>query len=798
MGISEKIAYLRKKNNWSQEQLAGKLDVSRQAIYKWEANISLPEIDKLKKLSKIFGISYNELLDDEIDITETTVTDVSETVMPRVDATPVSEIKIKKEETEGKTTEKKEPEGEEVEPTEKKTTEGEETEPTEKKTTEGEETELTERIKTESDKTEPTKKKDPEGELPKEAKRETAKENKTPLPPKRDNEKIVIIIVAVLLCSIILLGVCVHLAMRVFWNDGEHDDTTEDSTVDTGDTTLDSDTLDPENQFYTVKLFTYSNTIIADRTIKYGDTVSVFTIPKKEGYVFVKWVDKDNNVWDMERDTVKGDLNLYAIYEEKDVKIILDKNDGSGETVELSAKYGEKFNLPECPFERVGYDFFIWTDVENRCAYDDKSFYEVGPNDTYTLSADWTLLRYNILFDYNYDSPTPVISKEYTVEDTIELDTPTREHYVFDGWYSMETDKRINEIPVGTTGTISLYAKWVLKFYQIYYDTNFRDAYTDEDRFNRPTIKHTNPGSYTWDDTVILKAPTIEYDKEPVVSVVFAGWYADEALTIPMGIITKGSSGDKYLYAKWERDAYTIKYNLGGGVNNVSNPTYYKSGDTINLEAPTREFYEFKGWYLDSDYEYEIKEITVSTKGSLSLYAKWEHIGYELAERNNSSEYILTKYTGNGVNVEIPSTYNGKTITAILTGAFKGCETIQTLSLPSTISSIGSESFMDMTGLKEITLPNLEILYERTFAGCTSLEKINYLGYPERICEEAFLNCKSLTVIELSSLVLQIEPNAFNGCDGVVEYRVNGSGNGSYRSVDGNLYLGNRLFRYAV
>ncbi len=68
MKISEKIIYLRKKNGWSQEQLSIKLDISRQAVYKWEAGISLPEIDKLKKLSKIFKISYNDLLDDEIDI----------------------------------------------------------------------------------------------------------------------------------------------------------------------------------------------------------------------------------------------------------------------------------------------------------------------------------------------------------------------------------------------------------------------------------------------------------------------------------------------------------------------------------------------------------------------------------------------------------------------------------------------------------------------------------------------------------------------------------------------------------
>ena len=68
MKISEKISYLRKRKKLSQEQLAIKLDVSRQAVYKWEADISQPEIDKIKKLALVFDVSYDFLLDDSLDI----------------------------------------------------------------------------------------------------------------------------------------------------------------------------------------------------------------------------------------------------------------------------------------------------------------------------------------------------------------------------------------------------------------------------------------------------------------------------------------------------------------------------------------------------------------------------------------------------------------------------------------------------------------------------------------------------------------------------------------------------------
>lgn len=59
--LSEKIYMLRRKNGLSQEQLAEKIGVSRQAISKWEGGLSTPELDKLKALSECFQMSIDEL-----------------------------------------------------------------------------------------------------------------------------------------------------------------------------------------------------------------------------------------------------------------------------------------------------------------------------------------------------------------------------------------------------------------------------------------------------------------------------------------------------------------------------------------------------------------------------------------------------------------------------------------------------------------------------------------------------------------------------------------------------------------
>lgn len=68
MILADKIIELRKKNGWSQEDLAEKLDVSRQAISKWESAQSIPDMNKILKMSDVFGVSTDFLLKDEYEV----------------------------------------------------------------------------------------------------------------------------------------------------------------------------------------------------------------------------------------------------------------------------------------------------------------------------------------------------------------------------------------------------------------------------------------------------------------------------------------------------------------------------------------------------------------------------------------------------------------------------------------------------------------------------------------------------------------------------------------------------------
>ena len=89
-------------------------------------------------------------------------------------------------------------------------------------------------------------------------------------------------------------------------------------------------------------------------------------------------------------------------------------------------------------------------------------------------------------------------------------------------------------------------------------------------------------------------------------------------------------------------EVYQISYELDGGTNKASNPsTYINENLPIILEEPTKEDYEFGGWYTDSHFVNAITQISNENIGNKTLYAKWtiNENSYELSKK---SENLIT------------------------------------------------------------------------------------------------------------------------------------------------------------
>ena len=222
----------------------------------------------------------------------------------------------------------------------------------------------------------------------------------------------------------------------------------------------------------------------------------------------------------------------------------------------------------------------------------------------------------------NVEGATNENPASYNVEtETITLKDPVKTGYTFAGWYMAEdftgnavTEIVQGEIVQGTTGDITLYAKWVK-------EGDYTITYELDGGTNAPE----NPESYNVETgTITLKDPV-----KPGYT--FGGWYKDGEFTTQVTEIIQGTTGNITLYAKWELVSYTITYELNDGTNAPENPVSYNvETGTITLKAPTKDKYDFKGWYKDGEFTDEITEITQGTTGNITLYAKWQFTMWRL------------------------------------------------------------------------------------------------------------------------------------------------------------------------
>ncbi|MBQ4406893.1 MAG: InlB B-repeat-containing protein [Bacteroidales bacterium] len=151
-----------------------------------------------------------------------------------------------------------------------------------------------------------------------------------------------------------------------------------------------------------------------------------------------------------------------------------------------------------------------------------------------------------------------------------------------------------------------------------------------------------NPTIYT-SGTLTLPTPTRDY-------YTFDGWYQGNTKITSISGIT----ADITLTAKWTLTEYKITYNLNDGTlpDGTANPTTYTvESSTITLPTPTRNYYDFDGWY-DSDNFEEGNVITTidpaDTHADVELYAKWTPM--TITEIHTTDDLIAFSNTVNAGN----------------------------------------------------------------------------------------------------------------------------------------------------
>jgi len=163
---------------------------------------------------------------------------------------------------------------------------------------------------------------------------------------------------------------------------------------------------------------------------------------------------------------------------------------------------------------------------------------------------------------------------------------------------------------------------------------------------------------YIKDDTMVFERPqeksfTVETEIENLGSLrkngyKFEGFFKDEFLQIPITKIEVGTIGNVKVYPKFTLETYTVIYHIDDKTSNEQNPLTFTILDNDKiLSNPTKEGYEFRGWYNNESFSgNKISKITKGSYGNINLYPKFitnkrDENGFKLIESKLDFETIF-------------------------------------------------------------------------------------------------------------------------------------------------------------
>lgn len=221
--------------------------------------------------------------------------------------------------------------------------------------------------------------------------------------------------------------------------------------------------------------------------------------------------------------------------------------------------------------------------------------------------------EYTVTFDAQGGTPEPDTQevKKSGNGKAHEPTEPKKEGFAFKGWFTDNTsyNKKWNFTSDVVTGDMTLYAKWVEAF-KVSFDANGGED-EPEDQMIEDGDKAEEPS----------KNPTKKGHR-------FGGWYKDEDCTEPWDFDEDVVEEDTELHAKWIVETYDVTFNAkGGSPTPTTQHVEYNNKATEPNTVPTRQGYNFKGWFTDDvTYAKKWQFDTDVVEDNMTLYARWTKI----------------------------------------------------------------------------------------------------------------------------------------------------------------------------
>jgi uncharacterized repeat protein (TIGR02543 family) len=351
-------------------------------------------------------------------------------------------------------------------------------------------------------------------------------------------------------------------------------------------------------------------TPIADQQKIAGQTIVVSsTVPTRAGYDFVTWKDQSGEEATAGTNYQVRDNHylLYAQWTPKSYTITYDVNGGNSTVpTQVNRTIGQIFTVAAAP-TKIGYDFEHWRDGTNN--YNPGADYQVT-TDNVVLQAIWTPQVYQISYNFNGGTGTPIAAQNYTFGSgpaSLPASGPTRFEYNFTGWATTNTATTPVASSFAPSGNIMLHAVWVTSVYRLTFNAG-------------SGMSDTATATVTIGQSVSLPNATR-------ANYTLQGWSTTETggtLISLSGPYTPTS--DATLYAQWVPAVFTVTYNGNSGTaGRATDSINYNSQTPIVLPSASRTNYVFSGWYSQASGGYLLGEAGVNflPTGSVTAYARW-------------------------------------------------------------------------------------------------------------------------------------------------------------------------------
>lgn len=441
------------------------------------------------------------------------------------------------------------------------------------------------------------------------------------------------------------------------------------------------------------------------REVTYDKSIGILPTTEKEGNTFLGWYIEDKIITDGYIYKIDSDKEIVAKWSVNQYSLTINPNGGtyagSVATTTQIVDYGSQIAL-EVP-TKMGYSFNGW-DITGEATIDSNNL-TMGASDV-ELTAKWKLATGKLTIKYEDGITEDKEYQDLAYLDTVEVEDPEREGYTFTGWTLEGENSKLNDktFTMGTKDS-TLTATWVANTYTYIvkhykqtidgtgytlieadteeneglYGTEITPEVRSYEGFTAPekitkTISTTdneieykyarnkhkitidpNGGQYHSQADIIEKEAY--YDELVGLEIPTREGYTFKDWTIIGGIFTDNSirmqDEDITLVANYTPNMHVLMYNTNGGGINIGGKVVIYDQVYGELPVPVKAGYEFKGWYLDSNFTNKVEETDiVKITEHITLYAKWEKCAYKLQIDPNDGEWEGTSnITTVGINM---------------------------------------------------------------------------------------------------------------------------------------------------